>query len=609
MCNDIRVPYANVFILCVASHYHCVLGAMAANPIKPFSAEETQRILHHLQQPVVFMNMTCDWPVLRWTAEHLSACLGDKPIRFRLGRKEGVNTPLFETQCSYVEAKLAHFLSWTRGQSETDVGPFSEFSSSEYWAYADYKYIANVFQDQPSMFEDVKWSDFGFEGRNGRESTLWIGTEGANTPCHLDSYGCNLVLQVQGRKRWHLFPPEDTSKLYPTRIPYEESSVFSQVDVLHPDLSRFPDFQRARVHTVTLQPGQVLYVPRHWWHYVESVDPITVSINSWIELEADDVARVSEAVTKAVVSAIKSVPSDDNTDDWLNPTEEGVASHNENMQYVNLAVQACAQRQKALSHSKPARASGDTCPAKRDHRGQIRKTGDSMRDPAPFSVPFGPHLISVHCQQEDSPKTPEVTPKDLKFKSSRNGAGTFEEGGTVSSETTQRTEAAPPVRLQQEKHECGLDFTQCRACDHADETPENSLEDYEESRHAIITTNDLLDCLVHPDIITRLLLIRTTTLISTAAAAQKASAAKIIPMAIFLRGLRATRERFSSFGDDEDEDSLEFSKPGVSDESSQYRSEVAEAAEGMVDGGGEVLVPVKPLHSYMETHSTVGSLH
>nr|XP_019960545.1 PREDICTED: HSPB1-associated protein 1 [Paralichthys olivaceus] len=303
----------------------------ASDAVKPFSTAETQRILHRLQQPAVFMNMTCDWPALQWTAEHLSVCLSDKLIRFRLGRKEEINSkngvlmktglvdaPLFETQCSYVEAELEHFLCWTRGQCGTDVGPFSEFSYSEYWAYADYKYIAMLFQDQPFMFEDVKWSDFGFEGRNGRESTLWIGTEGANTPCHLDSYGCNLVLQVQGRKRWHLFPPEDSSKLYPTRIPYEESSVFSQVDVLHPDLRRFPDFQRARVHVVTLQPGQVLYVPRHWWHYVESVDPVTVSVNSWIELEADDVARVSEAVTKAVVCAMK---SDDNPDDWLNPTE------------------------------------------------------------------------------------------------------------------------------------------------------------------------------------------------------------------------------------------------------------------------------------------------
>jgi len=45
----------------------------------------------------------------------------------------------------------------------------------------------------------VMWSDFGFAGRDGRDSTLWIGTWGANTPCHLDSYGCNLVFQIQGR--------------------------------------------------------------------------------------------------------------------------------------------------------------------------------------------------------------------------------------------------------------------------------------------------------------------------------------------------------------------------------------------------------------------------
>lgn len=37
--------------------------------------------------------------------------------------------------------------------------------------------------------------------------------------------------------------------------------------------------------------------------------------------EVDDVARVSEAVTKAVVCALKRTPSDENTDDWLNPTE------------------------------------------------------------------------------------------------------------------------------------------------------------------------------------------------------------------------------------------------------------------------------------------------
>ncbi|XP_038577006.1 HSPB1-associated protein 1 homolog isoform X1 [Micropterus salmoides] len=494
----------------------------APDSSKPFSPAETQRILHHLQQPAVFLNMTCGWPVLHWTAEHLSDCLGDKLVRFRLGKKKEAHTataymrtllssPLFETQCSYVEAKLVHFLSWNRDQAGTDVGPFFKYPKSEYWAYADYKYIAILFQDQPSMFEHVKWSEFGFEGRNGRESTLWIGSEGANTPCHLDSYGYNLVLQVHGRKRWHLFPPEDTVNLYPTRIPYEESSVFSQVDVLNPDLRRFPAFQEARAHTVTLQPGQVLYVPRHWWHYVESVDPITVSVNSWIELEVDDVARVSEAVTKAVVSALKSAPSDDNTDDWLNPTEEGVASHNDNMQYVNMAVRASAQRQQGLCHSKLTQDPRDTRPVKRDSRGQIRTNSDLVRDSALFSVPFGPHLIPVCCQQEYSPETRGVTTKDLEVKSSRNCNAQTPDDCTANSDAATKTKLASAVN--QGKCECSPGLTQYRPCDHADVASEKSSEDYEEPVHTTITTNDLLDCLVHPDIIdrvTKLLLERHT---------------------------------------------------------------------------------------------------
>lgn len=63
--------------------------------------------------------------------------------------------PLFETHCSYVEAKLAHFLSWTQDEAGADVGPFCEYPKSEYWAYADYKYIAMLFQDLPSMFEVI----------------------------------------------------------------------------------------------------------------------------------------------------------------------------------------------------------------------------------------------------------------------------------------------------------------------------------------------------------------------------------------------------------------------------------------------------------------------
>lgn len=97
--------------------------------------------------------------------------------------------PLFETQCSYVEAKLAHFLSWTRGQPGTDVGPFSEFSPSEYWAYADYKYIAEVFQDQPSMFEVIRLLHVNLSHYTCETLWLWLSCSCCCVTIYLQALG------------------------------------------------------------------------------------------------------------------------------------------------------------------------------------------------------------------------------------------------------------------------------------------------------------------------------------------------------------------------------------------------------------------------------------
>lgn len=80
---------------------------------KPFSPDEIQKILHHLQQPAVFTGMTANWPALQWTAEHLRGCLGHKPIRFRLGRKEERNgenqTPISRGWCEIIQLQYTLF--------------------------------------------------------------------------------------------------------------------------------------------------------------------------------------------------------------------------------------------------------------------------------------------------------------------------------------------------------------------------------------------------------------------------------------------------------------------------------------------------------------------
>uniref|UniRef100_A0A1B8Y1H7 JmjC domain-containing protein n=1 Tax=Xenopus tropicalis TaxID=8364 RepID=A0A1B8Y1H7_XENTR len=241
----------------------------------------------------------------------------------------------------------------------------------------------------PVSVQDVVWADFGFPGRDGKESSLWVGSSGANTPCHVDSYGCNLVLQVQGRKTWHLYPPGDTPHMYPTRIPYEESSIFSKVNVVNPDRSRFPLFSRTSPHVVTLHPGQVLLVPRHWWHYVQSVDDMTVSINSWIELDSDHESRVQEAVTRTLVCLFKSADPC-SPPDWLNPTEDEVPTHQTNLRDLSRAVGAYTEYQREKQWSRDSRT-GNSGPKRRRTEGEVEAAGDK---PLP-SAPFGPHLSPV----------------------------------------------------------------------------------------------------------------------------------------------------------------------------------------------------------------------
>lgn len=264
-------------------------------------------ILNGRRVPLVIKGQLSSWMASRsWSPSELCTILSSKKTIFKICPKLGSlafqrrfknnKSVVFETQCDFVEATFSDFQAWlsfseenntdekplqakqpkleasdspsekpNSSQSTVKAGingnPLMKYLKSDYWIYADYKYMCNLCDDMPELLSAVDWSMFGFDGRDGMDSTLWIGSEGAFTPCHYDTYGCNLVAQLSGRKKWTLFSPADSDKLYPTRIPYEESSVFSSVNVVNPDLKQFPKFTAATTYEASFYMySNVLYM-------------------------------------------------------------------------------------------------------------------------------------------------------------------------------------------------------------------------------------------------------------------------------------------------------------------------------------------------------------
>ncbi len=111
-------------------------------------------------------------------------------------------------------------------------------------------------------------------------SGLWIGPGGHTVTFHYDN-SYNFICMLAGQKRVALLPFEVLPDVYPV-FDAATNVTWSSVRLLHPDLARYPNFGRAleNLRVVTLDPGDILFVPPHWWHHVESFG-LNVMISNW----------------------------------------------------------------------------------------------------------------------------------------------------------------------------------------------------------------------------------------------------------------------------------------------------------------------------------------
>jgi len=271
----------------------------------------------------------------------------------------------------FLVASFDEFTAWagTRPSSPSSSSPSSSslspfvalppFSAMEVAAYADYLYFKDVFAAsdaawlQPAL---VPVPSPGYDPAHfaADQHTLWLSSRGAHTPLHYDTYGVNVVRQLTGRKRWRLYRPQ--AAVFPAlRVPFEESTVYSSVDPLAPAaaaagtgaLLPAPDLD------VVLEAGDCLVVPKHYWHVVETVSDVSLSVNLWLPVplpvaptvawappappvRTDDRDRAVEAATKFVLGAVMAAVADasgsrldDLRSGWLSPSEIHSGEHDE----------------------------------------------------------------------------------------------------------------------------------------------------------------------------------------------------------------------------------------------------------------------------------------
>ena len=112
--------------------------------------------------------------------------------------------------------------------------------------------------------------------------SLWVGNQ-SHVAAHFD-FPDNLAIVIAGRRRFTLFPPEQVSNLYIGPLEFTPAGQpISLVDARNPDFTRFPRYQTALEHAITveLEPGDALYIPSMWWHQVESLAPVNGLVNFW----------------------------------------------------------------------------------------------------------------------------------------------------------------------------------------------------------------------------------------------------------------------------------------------------------------------------------------
>ncbi len=197
--------------------------------------------------PVVLAGAASNWPAASWTPQWIGENYGDDEVLLIAAGPEDIGKASTEPQFT----TLAEIV---RGMEHGSV-KYARFNP--------------LLQRHPELRTqlDVAWlRDHAASFRFSESFQMFLGGKGTTTAVHA-AISNNLFVNLYGRKRWRLFSPEFSPVLEPPveRAPYFISVVDVGADERKDDALRIDGFE------VILEPGDVLFVPSFWWHWVTNL--------------------------------------------------------------------------------------------------------------------------------------------------------------------------------------------------------------------------------------------------------------------------------------------------------------------------------------------------
>jgi len=214
----------------------------------PKSAEEFFDRYWSKNQPVIFTNAMKGWKL--WTPADMKKHVGDLTIEVTDDR---TSDPLYD------QNSAKHSIKTTIAELVDRIEKTKKQPTNDFYMVAQ-----NKTMNRPEMREFITkrivMNEQLFDPKAFTGGTsLWLGPKGTVTPLHHD--GTNIFFnQIHGRKQFLLISPHEDQLLESAQ------GYYAMIDPEDPAYADLPS------QTVTLAPGETLFLPVGWWHHVRSLD-------------------------------------------------------------------------------------------------------------------------------------------------------------------------------------------------------------------------------------------------------------------------------------------------------------------------------------------------